>query len=955
MTDRQPQLPMWLRGQHLTAAGIGLLATGMAWLGWSATPALRTSIDWGFYDRWVQQATLSPADSAVVLITRDAAADARFGAGSWDRALIARLISAVHDGGAAVIGVDLNLLEPSPPQRGGPASDAQLAEATSLAGNVIYPLVVEASPHLDEPRDGLTEEGDEVDHPSWVPLNSPPQTVLPFLRAALPHLPLTAHHAKGIGHVGAIADPDRTVRRTPLFLTNTHHAVPAFGLLLAAAYYNVPPSHLAIRAGSVMLPNATSPTGDVRTITIPIDRQGAILSQDPGDGRAPRFSLISFEDVWNSIEPDDPGRLRPAVAGKIAVLFPASTTGSAPTVEGMAPEALKRQLYLLNTILTGRWATGVPERWSFMLSAALAGLMAWLTLRGSGWNGLMTALGALALFVGITVSLLWITRLIIPMAVPLSGGLLAMAFTLGWDRLTTAHRLRWLERDRLRAEQALLAVREALTIRESAVEALEEDLETFRQTLAQSAGQQAELARTIEDLRSQTAEAQAQETEARARLAMAEQTIRALQAAAPATQSLSDHGQECAREECAELGILTQDPAVLGLFRTLKKAARSSLPILLLGEPGTGKELFARAAHRLSPRAQKPFLAVNMAAVSPELFESELFGHVRGSFTGAVADRKGLFELAHQGTLFLDEIGDLRLDHQSKLLRVLQDKTFYRVGATTATRVDVRIVAATNKDLRQGVSEGWFREDLYFRLQGLVLQLPPLRHRRGDIPLLAQSLLRAVGAQMGRPDLTLTREALDALLDAEWKGNVRELAHCLEQAVVLAEGTRIGKADLRLAGRDAAVAPKNEAGAMLPDAAGDAAVLATLQEHRFDMQATARALRWDRGTVTQRLKGLGFQALVDADGDLHQAAQALAGHPALMRVIELKLRDYYDHLVSTIQGFETPQAAISHCQRRFKNLPERHFRAVERLIHRHFTLQQIQLPISRTGPNPRLK
>jgi CHASE2 domain-containing sensor protein len=577
MTDRQPQPPMWLRARTLTAAGIGLLATGMAWLGWSATPAIRTSIDWGLYDRWVQQASLSPADSAVVLITRDAATDARFGPGAWDRALIARMISAVHDGGASVIGVDLNVLEPSPPQRGGPASDAQLAETTSLTGNVIYPLAVEPLPHFDQLLDGSAEHDDEVVHPSWVPLSTPPQIALPPFSAALHHLPLAAHHAQGIGHVGAIADPDRTVRRTPLFLTTTHRAVPAFGLLLAAAYYNVSPSHLAIRAGSVTLPDATSPAGDVRTITIPTDRQGVVLTQDPGDGRAPGFALLSFEDVWTSIEQDDPGRLRAALAGKIAVLFPASTTGSTRTAEGMAPEALKRQLYLLNTILTGRWATAVPERWSFILSVALAGLMAWLTLRGSGWSGPMFALGALALFVGITVGVLWIAHWIIPMAVPLSGGLLAIALSLGWDRLATARRLRWLEQDRVRAEQALLAIREALTIRESAVEALEEDLETARRTMAQSAGQQAELARTIEDLRSQAAEAQAQETEARARLAQAEQTIQAMQTAPPVAHSLSDHEQERLRQECAELGILTQDPAVLGLFRTLKKAAHSSL------------------------------------------------------------------------------------------------------------------------------------------------------------------------------------------------------------------------------------------------------------------------------------------------------------------------------------------------------------------------------------------
>src|SRR4029079_16253476 len=154
--------------------------------------------------------------------------------------------------------------------------------------------------------------------------------------------------------------------------------------------------------------------------------------------------------------------------------------------------------------------------------------------------------------------------------------------------------------------------------------------------------------------------------------------------------------------------------------------------------------------HRLSPRTGRAFVAVNMAAISPELFESELFGHIKGSFTGARTDRRGYFELANHGTIFLDEIGDLRLDHQSKLLRVLQEKSFYRVGATTPTTVDVRIVAATNRDFQRGAYEGWFREDLYFRLTGVVFQLPPLRERPADVPLLSNSILTEVATQMGR-------------------------------------------------------------------------------------------------------------------------------------------------------------------------------------------------------------
>jgi transcriptional regulator with PAS, ATPase and Fis domain len=368
------------------------------------------------------------------------------------------------------------------------------------------------------------------------------------------------------------------------------------------------------------------------------------------------------------------------------------------------------------------------------------------------------------------------------------------------------------------------------------------------------------------------------------------------------------------------------------MIRDVKRGAKSPLTVLLLGEPGTGKELFARAVHRLSPRAGKTFIAVNMAAISPELFESELFGHIKGSFTGASADRRGYFELAHHGTIFLDEIGDLRLDHQSKLLRVLQEKSFYRVGATTPTTVDVRIVAATNRDLQRGVSEGWFREDLYFRLKGLVFLLPPLRERTGDIPAIADQCLTDIAQQMGRPVPKLSNDALRTLTDHEWRGNVRELRHALERAVALSDGPVLTKASFDLEGTTTEGVKTPSKSTMLPDSAGDAAVLHCLRQQGFDMQDAAKMLGWDRSTVTQRLKGLCFQALVDSNGDQGKAALAIAGDPSHLRMVELKLRDYYSHLLSVIEPFTTADAALADCKRRFKNLPERHFASVERLV-----------------------
>jgi transcriptional regulator with PAS, ATPase and Fis domain len=569
-------------------------------------------------------------------------------------------------------------------------------------------------------------------------------------------------------------------------------------------------------------------------------------------------------------------------------------------------------------------------------------------LRFRGSTGLLLAGSAIALYGGLTVAMLPGLHLLLPLAPPLTAALFVLIGSTAWTHLTASQRMLLLERDMLRVQQDAAAVREALILRENRAEALQEDLEAARAAAAHSAGRQEELAGATESLRSQIAEAQAQEQTARLQLQQLERQLHDLRAADTDSGTVGDAELDQLRSECSQLGIRTQDSALLRMFRDVKKGAKSPLTVLLLGEPGTGKELFARAVHRLSPRAGKTFIAVNMAAISPELFESELFGHMKGSFTGATADRRGYFELANHGTIFLDEIGDLRLDHQSKLLRVLQEKSFYRVGATAPTTVDVRIVAATNRDLQRGVSEGWFREDLYFRLKGLVFRLPPLRDRTGDIPIIAETCLADIAKEMGRPVPKLSNDAMHILSEYEWPGNVRELRHALERAVTLSDGPVLTKTSFYLEGPlTVHESARTTTATVLPDPAGDTAVLNCLRQQGFDMQATARALGWDRSTVTQRLKGLCFQALVESNGDQAKAAMAIAGDPGHLRTVELKLMDYHNHLLSVIEPFKSADEALADCRRRFKNLPDRHFASVETLVRQHFRQK-----VASTGDKP---
>jgi DNA-binding NtrC family response regulator len=252
--------------------------------------------------------------------------------------------------------------------------------------------------------------------------------------------------------------------------------------------------------------------------------------------------------------------------------------------------------------------------------------------------------------------------------------------------------------------------------------------------------------------------------------------------------------------------IVGKSEPMLKIFDLVGQVASSRSTVLIQGESGTGKELIAKAIHLNSPRRDRPFVPVNTGSMPPDLLESTLFGHVKGAFTSAIASKKGLFEIADRGTLFLDEIGTMSLETQSKILRVLQDRKFMHLGGVHEVQVDVRIIAATNVDLRQQVREGKFREDLFYRLNVITIDLPPLRHRKEDMPLLVDFFLAKYSEENERPRRRITPEALRPLLAYSWPGNVRELENVIERAVVLSSSPEIGPELLpdQIAGRGSA-------------------------------------------------------------------------------------------------------------------------------------------------------
>jgi DNA-binding NtrC family response regulator len=324
---------------------------------------------------------------------------------------------------------------------------------------------------------------------------------------------------------------------------------------------------------------------------------------------------------------------------------------------------------------------------------------------------------------------------------------------------------------------------------------------------------------------------------------------------------LRDRGLILKAESEAEFpqGIIAESQAMKQVIDFAKKVAPQSTTVLLTGESGTGKEIVARFIHRQSARADGPFVAINCAALTETLLESELFGHEKGAFTGATQVKRGLFELAHAGTLFLDEIGEMSINLQAKLLRVLEERQFERVGGIRAIKVDVRLIAATNKELERAIEEKSFREDLYYRLNVFAIHIPPLRERREDIPPLAGHFLRKISSRMGCPPKSICERAQRILMYYEWPGNVRELQNAIERALIVSQSDSICSGDLPVhflrAEQDKHHAITNPVRLAEIE---KAAILDALANNGGNRQATAEQLGISLRTLQYRLKEYGL-------------------------------------------------------------------------------------------------
>lgn len=648
----------------------------------------------------------------------------------------------------------------------------------------------------------------------------------------------------------------------------------------------------------------------------------------------------SFAEVWASINRQEWKQLARWFEGKVVVLVPegqGAVSIRTPWSSLHAQEQL--HAWLINTELVNGWAWQPHWFFVFIGSVFTGGILSrGLLAQESLHRGAILVLGGLmVLSLGMFIAFRegWVFPL------PSIGSSLGLTLASVWvwrvwdGRESIGNRIQ-------ETEQELSRLHQELVEKKWQVQGLEGQLNQARQHVRDSDSVIEQLHQSQHSIASRLRQSQEDMDGTQHQIAKLEHELDTLRLQLPVSMTPLQKVQQSEEVsdpfgECESFHILTRDSHLLQVFHDLKKTAWTSHPLLLMGETGTGKEVFAQAAHQLSPRREKPFISVNMAAIHSGLFEGELFGAVKGAFTGAVG-RRGYLEAADGGTLFLDEVGELSLQLQAKLLRVLENGSFFRLGDHQLTQVNVRIIAATNRDLQSEVKAGRYREDLFYRLQSIVINLPPLRRRNTeDRMLLAQHFLHQFSDSSLSGPRSFSQGAVNAIHQYSWPGNIRELRQAIARAVVLADGPIITEADLQLIKQEGPSQEKS--GGQEKDSPGrleDAMVLDCLRQHQFDMQATAKVLGWDRSTVTQRLKGLGFQALVESQGDVEVAARRLAGDSVSVRVVERRLREYAKNLGS--QSYTSFEEAIRDCRKRFRNLPERYFPAVEQLLRRDFSL-----------------
>jgi transcriptional regulator with GAF, ATPase, and Fis domain/CHASE2 domain-containing sensor protein len=901
---------MLSRRSWLDVSGIALLCV-VAVVTFVANNALFLEFENRVLDKFFKFRPGLATSPDIVLVDIDDQSIGKIGRWPWDRTYHAKMIRVLSQSGAAAIGYDI-LFNQSATE----AENRALSEAMRQGGNVVLPTGFELGSNKND-------------------------RTIPFGTREIGPLPEIRLAAAGIGHISANRDPDGIIRQVPLMVQTHDQLVPAFSLALLSRYYGVNledlrlyPSHHVVIPGS-----RGNGVGNRHDKWIGVDKEGMMTVNFAGRW-SETFRHYSFTDILDAWETQD-GRqqLSHLVSGNICIVSNTATgydLKSIPLERDFPGGGIHANA--INTIMTGQYLHRVSS-WAMlgiivpftMVAGVVAAVATW-------WIGLVAMVIAVVSYV-VLAYFAFINGSILPTIAPIVAACLSYSFVTVYQNRHMQFHVARLTKEKREMGVAFLATSDAIKEKEDLLDLRQQELSNLRYDIDEFQGQQKEKLDRIEILENALKETVLAKEALVRQLGDIEDKMRDMLVESIPTLKADVEVDRLQKD----FGIVTRDRTTLERLARVMRTLSVNNPILIQGETGTGKELFAWAFHKMGPRAEKAFITVNIPGIPENLLESELFGHVKGSFTGALSDKKGKFQLADHGTIFLDEIGEMKLELQAKLLRVLESGAVDRIGATSPDRVDVGIIAATNRDLQAEVASGRFREDLYFRLNAITFMLPPLRERTDDIDVLARYFLGKCTLESGRHIVGFTVKALERLKSYPWRGNIRELRNVIRRGVALAEGDRIIESDLELGEPTPSnlAMPRSVTDGFIEKVEtwgplSDRDMIVNLRKNGFDIGKTADLLGVARNTVGSRLKGVCFMALAESGLDFKRAAKVVAGDNGPAEVVERRIQEYYGNLIRVAQRYGKSAEAIAECRRRSKNLPKKYYEGMDRVVTDYF-------------------
>lgn len=857
----------------------------------------------------------------IIMIDADDASSKIYGRWPWKRTVYTEMVRFLQREKPKVVAYDILFAHP-----GNEEEDRSLIEAVGQSDNILFPVATELS-YEDKTSSALVPISGLISAPVDSDFLSVTRSILP--------LPELKEKVAGLGHIAANRDSDGVIRRVPLLLNYQGKLLPSLSFQAVLNFLEVSPDSLKFQDDTLILPRAVFP-GSAKPvdISVPIDRHGQMLINFVGTWTK-TFKHASFASVLEAKPGQSQGE---DLTGKL-ILVSNALSGLDFTIIPFEKNYPGGGIHanIINTILTRDFLREVSETGALFLTLVISlGTAALFRIR-SYLGKIASVIGLLVLY-GLSSVALFHLGLVIPVVVPLLSILFTAIGVSTYQAYVEKKHADHLSREKKYMEKRLAEVLEGLTLKMNEVESIQQSLDVIKSNFKEQEELSQTNARKIADFEQKLSAAIQQSEHLKTERESLERKVLDLEIHVFEDVTLEENDWERLRQECERVGIITRAQNVLEIFQMLKQYAKVPSAVLILGVSGTGKELFARAIHLLSDRKNQKFVAVNMAAIPHDLVESELFGHVKGSFTGALSNKKGKFMEADQGSIFLDEIGEMSRNIQVKLLRVLQEKEVQPVGGQPCS-INVRIISATNKNLKDEVARGAFREDLFFRLNTLPLNLPPLRERGEDIEFLVQHFVDKYSREYGKPIEGVSESAMSVLKNYYWPGNVRELENVIQRGIALAKTELIQTSDLGITPGPASSIEEGTSPAQKPATDLDELMLDALRENGFEVNATARKLNMSRNTVASRFKGICFKRLVVHQLDADKVAKNMTHDTVQRKLVMQKLKEYHKNLVKNAGRFDQEEKAVADAIQKAKNVPSEYHFAIEQLVRKCFEIK----------------